>query len=172
MFLLLVFAMDSTRGAVRIACSRLLNGRGQGGFSLAELTVVIAVIGTLSVLSLPFFLSYYQSAQVRAAASDVAAQLNLGRQMAIQRNQSICVTIGTSAPQYRQGTCGGTILTGATTDASGNAAAHDGVTLTTTANPIFTNLGAAAPAATITVTQGSRSLTVTVAASGRVTVGP
>jgi hypothetical protein len=47
-----------------------------------------------------------------------------------------------------------------------------GVTLTTTANPIFTNLGAAAPAATITVTQGSRSLTVTVAASGRVTVGP
>jgi len=173
LFLLLRFSgMDITRGAVGIACSRRGNGRGQGGFSLSELTVIIAVIGTLSVLSLPFFLSYYQSAQVRAAAADVAAQLNLGRQMAIQRNQSICVTIGTSAPQYRQGTCGGTILTGATTDASGNAAAHDGVTLTTTANPIFTNLGAAAPAATITVTQGSRSLTVTVSASGRVTVGP
>ena len=172
MFLLQIFAMDITRGAVRIASSRLINGRGQGGFSLAELTVVIAVIGTLSVLSLPFFLSYYQSAQIRAAASDVAAQLNLGRQMAIQRNQNICVTIGTSAPQYRQGTCGGTILTGATTDASGNASAHDGVTLTTTANPIFTNLGAAAPAATITVTQGSRSLSVIVSASGRVTVGP
>ena len=170
--LLLLSGMDITRGAVEIACSRRGNGRGQGGFSLAELTVIIVVIGTLSVLSLPFFLSYYQSAQVRAAAADVAAQLNLGRQMAIQRNQSICVTIGTSAPQYRQGTCGGTILTGATTDASGNAAAHDGVTLTTTANPIFTNLGAAAPAATITVTHGSRSLTVTVSASGRVTVGP
>lgn len=139
---------------------------------MAELTVIIAVIGTLAVLSFPFFLSYYQSAQVRAAAADVAAQLNLGRQMAIQRNQSICVSIGTSAPQYRQGTCAGAILTGATTDASGYAAAHDGVTLTTTANPIFTNLGAAAPAATITVTQGSRSLHVTVSASGRVTVGP
>jgi prepilin-type N-terminal cleavage/methylation domain-containing protein len=164
--------MGITGDAVRIAGSRLINGRGQGGFSLAELTVVITVIGTLSVLSLPFFLSYYQSAQVRAAAADVVAQLNLGRQMAIQRNQSICVTIGTSAPQYRQGTCGGTILTGATTDASGNAAAHNGVTLTTTANPIFTNLGAAAPAATITVTQGSRSLSVIVSASGRVTVGP
>jgi prepilin-type N-terminal cleavage/methylation domain-containing protein len=172
LFLLGEFAVDITRGTLRIAGSRVRSGRGHGGFSLAELTVVIAVIGTLCVLSLPLFLSYYQSARVRAAASDVAAQLNLGRQMAIQRNQSICVTIGTSAPQYRQGTCGGTILTGATTDASGNAAAHDGVTLTTTANPIFTNLGAAAPAATITVTQGSRSLNVTVSASGRVTVGP
>ena len=139
---------------------------------MAELTVVIAVIGTLAVLSFPFLLSYYQSAKVRAAAADVAAQLNLGRQMAIQRNQSICVTIGTSAPQYRQGTCGGTVLTGATTDASGNAGAHSGITLTTTANPIFSNLGAAAPAATITVTQGSRSLKVSVSASGRITVGP
>jgi prepilin-type N-terminal cleavage/methylation domain-containing protein len=164
--------MSITRLATRLVRSRPSSGGGRGGFSLAELTVVIAVIGSLCVLSLPFFLSYYQSAQVRAAASDVAAQLNLGRQMAIQRNQSVCVSIGTSAPQYRQGTCGGTILTGVTTDASGNAAAHSGVTLTTTANPIFSNLGAAAPAATITVTQGSRSLNVTVSASGRITVGP
>src|SRR4030095_6784194 len=102
--------MDITRGAVGIACSRRGNGRGQGGFSLAELTVVMVVIGTLSALSLPFFLSYYLSDQSRAAAADVAAQLNLGRQMAIQRNQSICVTIGTSAPQYRQGTCAGALL--------------------------------------------------------------
>lgn len=142
------------------------------GFSLAELTVVIAVLGSLCVLSLPAFLSYYQSAQVRAAASDVAAQLNLGRQMAIQRNQSVCVSIGAAAPQYYLGTCAGTLLLGATTDAYGNGAAHDGVTLSSTGNPIFTNLGAAAPAATVTVTQGSRSLSVIVSASGRVTVGP
>jgi hypothetical protein len=92
--------------------------------------------------------------------------------MAIRRNQSVCVSIGISAPQYRQGTCAGTVLLGATTDASGNGVAHSGVTLTTTANPIFSNLGAAAPAATITVTHGSRSLKVTVSAAGRVTVGP
>src|SRR6266581_4137335 len=146
--------MNATRSATSIVPSTLNRGRGHGGFSLAELTIVIAVMGTVCVLSLPFFLSYYQSAQVRAAATDVAAQLNLGRQMAIQRNQSVCVSIGISAPQYRQGTCAGTVLLGAT------------------ANPIFSNLGAAAPAATITVTHGSRSLKVTVSASGRVTVGP
>jgi Tfp pilus assembly protein FimT len=139
---------------------------------LAELSVLLAVIGTLCALSLPAFLSYYQSASIRAAASDVASQLNLGRQMAIQRNQSVCVSIGSTAPQYYLGSCAGTLLLGVTTNSAGNAAAHDGVTLTTTANPVFNNLGAATPAATITVTQGSRTLSVIVSASGRVTVGP
>lgn len=132
----------------------------------------MAVIGSLCVLSLPTFLSYYQSAQIRAAAVDVASQLNLGRQMAIQRNQSVCVSIGSTAPQYYLGGCGGTLLFGATTDSYGNEAGHDGVTLSTTANPVFNNLGAATPAATITVTQGSRILHVTVSSAGRVTVGP
>ena len=154
--------------------TRFIHGgrRGNGGFSLAELSVLLAVIGTLCALSLPAFLSYYQSASIRAAASDVASQLNLGRQMAIQRNQSICVSIGSTAPQYYLGGCAGTLMLGVTTNSSGNAAAHDGVTLTTTANPVFNNLGAATPAATITVTQGSRTLSVIVSASGRVTVGP
>ena len=124
------------------------------------------------MLSLPAFVTYYQTAQVRAAAFDLAAQLNLGRQMAIQRNQSVCVRIGTGAPQYHQGTCGGELLLGATTDAYGRGATHPDVTLLTTANPIFSNLGAANPAATITVSQGSRTLSVAVAASGRITVGP
>jgi Tfp pilus assembly protein FimT len=147
-------------------------GRGSRGFSLAELSVLLAVIGTLCALSLPAFLSYYQSASIRAAASEVASQLNLGRQMAIQRNQNVCVSIGSTAPQYYLGSCAGTLLLGVTTDSYGSAAAHDGITLTTTANPVFNNLGAATPAATITVTQGSRTLSVIVSASGRVTVGP
>jgi Tfp pilus assembly protein FimT len=154
--------------------TRFIHGgrRGSRGFSLAELSVLLAVIGTLCALSLPAFLSYYQSASIRAAASDVASQLNLGRQMAIQRNQSICVSIGSTAPQYYLGSCAGTLLLGVTTDSYGSATAHNGVTLTTTGNPVFSNLGAATPAATITVTQGSRTLSVIVSASGRVTVGP
>ena len=49
--------------------------------------------------------------------------------------------------------------------------APGGIALTTTADPVFTNLGAAAPAATVTVTHGSTSLSVIVSASGRVIVG-
>jgi len=154
--------------------TRFIHGgrRGSRGFSLAELSVLLTVIGTLCALSLPAFLSYSQTASIRAAASDVASQLNLGRQMAIQRNQSICVSIGSTAPQYYLGSCAGTLLLGVTTDSYGSATAHNGVTLTTTGNPVFSNLGAATPAATITVTQGSRTLSVIVSASGRVTVGP
>ena len=44
----------------------------QRGFSLAELSVLLTVIGSLCVFVLPAFLSYYQTAQVRAAAYDVA----------------------------------------------------------------------------------------------------
>lgn len=146
-------------------------GRSNSGFSLAELSVILAVIGSLCVLSMPVFLTYYQSAQLRAAASAVASQLNLGRQMAIQRNTPVCVRIGTTALQYfLNTTCTGTPISGVTTDSSGYTADHDGITLTTSANPVFTNLGAAAPAATITVTRGSRTLHVSVTVSGRVTV--
>ena len=144
----------------------------QRGFSLAEMSVLLAVTGGVCALALPAFLSYFQTAQVRAAAEDVASQLNLGRQMAIQRNQSVCVSIGSSALQYYLGSCSGSLLTGVTTDRSGNASTQAGITLTSTGNPVFSNLGAAVPAATITVSQGSKTLTVTVAASGRVSVGP
>jgi len=134
--------------------------------------VLLAVIGTLYVLSLPIFLSYYQTAQVRGAASDIASYLNQGRQLAIQRNQNVCVSIGATAVQYYVGGCAGTLWLGSITDGTGSVRAPDGITLTTTANPVFSNLGAAAPAATITVQQGSRTLSVIVSASGRVNVGP
>jgi len=148
--------------------------RNQAGFSLAELTVLLAVIGALFSLSLPAFLNYYQTAQVRGAAADVAAYVNQGRQLAIQLNCSVSVVITPTAIKYIQGANCQTpgVWTGAGTDAGGNIPAPDGITLATSATPVFTNLGAAAPAATLTVTHGSSSLSVLVSASGRVTVGP
>lgn len=143
------------------------------GFSLAELTVLLAVIGVLFSLSLPAFLSYYRGAQVRAAAAEVTAYLNQGRQLAIQRNQSTCVHITETTLHYHLGTCAaGVVWTGPGTTATGEIPVPAGITLATTANPVFTYLGAAAPAATITVTHGSDSLHVGVSAAGRVTVGP
>lgn len=148
-------------------------GRSYGGFSLAELSVVVAVIGSLSVLSLPVFLTYYQTAQVRGAASDIASYLNQGRQLAIQRNGPICVHIKPATVHYHlNNNCTGQRWVGPGTTATGDIPAPDGISLTTTADPVFTYLGAAAPAGTVTVTNGSRSLSVIVSASGRVTVGP
>ena len=148
--------------------------QGQAGFSLAELTVLLAVIGALFSLSLPAFITYYQSAQVRAAAAGVAAYVNQGRQLAIQLNCSVALQIAATTITYtRQASCRVPgVWTGAGTNAAGNIPAPDGITLAASATPVFNNLGAAAPAATITVTNGTSSLSVLVSASGRVTVGP
>lgn len=146
----------------------------RAGFSLAELSVILAVIGVLFSLSLPAFLNYYQTAQIRGAAADVASYVNQGRQLAIQMNCSVAVQVAATGISYtRQANCQTPgVWTGPGTDAAGNIPAPDGITLATSATPIFTNLGAAAPAATLTVTHGSSSLSVLVSASGRVTVGP
>jgi prepilin-type N-terminal cleavage/methylation domain-containing protein len=155
---------------------RLVRGAlsSHAGFSLAELAVVLAVIGMLFSFALPAFLNYYQTAQVRGAASDVAAYVNQGRQLAIQMNCSVSVVFAPAGISYnRQANCQTPgVWVGTGTDGAGNIPAPDGITLTPTATPIFTNLGAAAPAATVTVTHGSYSLNVSVSASGRVTVGP
>lgn len=146
----------------------------EAGFTLAELAVLLAVIGALFSLSLPTFITYYQSAQLRGAAADVAAYVNQGRQLAIQMNCSVAVGISAVAITYtRQGNCRTPgVWTGAGTDAAGNIPAPEGMTLATSATPVFNNLGAAAPAATVTVTHGSSSLSVLISASGRVTIGP
>jgi Tfp pilus assembly protein FimT len=148
--------------------------QSQAGFSLAELTVLLAVVGALFSLSLPAFITYYKTAQVRGAAADVVAYVNQGRQLAIQLNCSVSVGITATAITYtKQGNCQSPgVWTGVGTNAAGNIPAPDRITLATSATPVFNNLGAAAPAATLTVTHGSSSLSVLVSASGRVTIGP
>jgi type IV fimbrial biogenesis protein FimT len=146
----------------------------QGGFSIAEVTMVLAIIAIISTLATPTFLSYYHAAQVRVAAEEVAALLNQGRQLAIERNTSVCVHITATAMHYHLGGCAGATWIGPGTDASGNLKAPQGIGLTTTADPIFSYLGAAATGATyaVTDTQASKTLHVVVAASGRITITP
>jgi len=146
----------------------------QAGFNLTELMVVVAIIGLLAAVSTPFFLSYLQSATLKSGAEEVAALLNQGRQLAITNNQNVCVNITATQMRYRVGGCAGTTWVGTGTDASGNVNMPAGVTLAASADPVFDYLGRATPAATYTVTnpQDSKTLTVSVAASGRVRIGP
>jgi hypothetical protein len=73
---------------------------------------------------------------------------------------------------YRLGTCAGSAWVGAGTDAAGNINLPPGVTATASANPIFSYVGSALPAATytLTYTQTGAILTASVAASGRITI--
>ena len=159
-----------SRGQARPRQSTVASG--QAGFSLAELLVIVAIIGILITISVPFFLSYYQAAAVKAAAEEVATFLNQGRQIAIKENKTVCASIDNNAMHYHLTNCSGTVWVGPGTDAAGNIRIPAGFTLTTTAEPIFSYLGAAAPAATFTVTHtpSGRNITVRVTTSGRITI--
>jgi type II secretion system protein H len=144
------------------------------GFTLAELMVVLAIAGALATLVAPTLLSYARTAALQAAARELATSINLARQIAISRNTTVCVEL--AAPAYlrlKTGGCSGPVWTGAGTDGSGAIKISDSAFhVTTTANVVFTSLGAASPAGTYTVTNpvSNGTRTVVVAATGRVSV--
>jgi Tfp pilus assembly protein FimT len=126
----------------------------------------------VSALAAPSFMSYYRSARVRSAADVVKTYLNEGRQLAIRGNVPVCVKSTSTAIQFLQTNCTGTVITVAgVNSSSSNVRLPENITLST-ASAIFTNLGAASPGATYTVTDtlSSRQMTITVAGSGRVTI--
>ena len=148
--------------------------RRHPGYSVIEILLVVGIIGILTVIATPTFLGYYQGAQLRVAAEEVAAFLNQARQLAIVQNGSICVHSSSTAMHYRQGTCAGTTWTGPGTDASGSIAVPAGITLSATADPIFNYMGGSTTGATYTIThtQSSTLVHVVVALSGRVSITP
>ena len=145
------------------------------GFTLAEIIVVLAITGALATLVTPALSSHARTAALQAAARELATSINLGRQVAISRNTTVCVEVASLTNiRLRTGGCGGAIWTGPGTDGSGAIKISDSSTLqiSTTANVVFTNLGAASPAGTYTLTNpvNNGTRTVVVAATGRVSV--
>jgi prepilin-type N-terminal cleavage/methylation domain-containing protein len=144
-----------------------------GGFTLAELIITIAVIGILSVMAVPAFLRYYQAATLKSGAQQVATMINQARELAIKENGNVCVKLPSSTTiTYVLNSCAGSAWVGPGTDAAGNIKLPAGITATASANPIFGYVGSALPAATYTLTnaQTGATLTVSVAASGRITI--
>ncbi len=142
---------------------------------MLELALVMAIVGLLSALATPLFLTYYQASRLRVAAEEVAAFVNQGRHLGIRENNGVCVHITSTAMHYHLGNCAGPRWVGPGTDPAGNIPVPQGITLATSDNPpVFNYLGAATPAASYTLrnSQDNRTLRVFVAASGRVSIGP
>ncbi len=159
---------------LRYLISRMSGRRSsQAGYSFVELVITVGMILVITTFALPSFLNYLRSARVRAGAQTVSAYLNEGRQLAIKTNGSVCVAYTSSTVQFRTTNCGGAVINVAgLVGASGNVRLPDNITMSSTASAIFGSLGNATTAATYTVTDvpSGRTLTVSVAASGRVTI--
>jgi len=160
-------------GAIRHR--RLFGARGRAGFSAAELIVVVALVGVMFALTIPFFLRYYQAAAVTSASQQVVALLNQARGLAIHENVpgGVCVhPSSTTQIQFVVDGCGGTVWIGAGTDAAGHFALPQGFTMGPATDVTFDYLGAA-PGGAVTYTVANAStggtLAVSVAISGRIT---
>jgi prepilin-type N-terminal cleavage/methylation domain-containing protein len=143
------------------------------GFSLFELLMVVGLLAVIMALAMPYFISYWRTSALRAGAEEFAAALNGARQVAIKENQTVCVKNAGGSVRYAIGSCGSTTFyTGGGTDSSGWIRMQNNVTVSGATDVTFTYLGAAGTAGTYTVTNpvNNSTLTVTVAASGRVTI--
>ena len=143
---------------------------GQGGFQLVELIIIVAIIGLLVAISVPFLVSYLQAAKLKGNAEIVATWLNQGRQLAIRNNQNVCADIDGAGLHYHLTNCAGTVWVGNGTNASGYVPFPAGVTMSVTSPAIFNYLGAAPPAANPTIPHAGRTTTVSVATTGRITI--
>jgi Tfp pilus assembly protein FimT len=152
-------------------------------FSVAELLVVIGVLGLLTATGVPYFLTYWQSSRLSGGAEALAAAVNDGRQLAIRTNSFVCVRRQTTnRVRYLTGTSTacttGTVWKGPGTNSNGDIRLADSIAVTNAtgagAGALFNYLGAATTPSTYTVTNptDSRTLFVIVASTGRVTICP
>lgn len=154
--------------------ARKLGGRPfrEAGFSVTELAVIIAVVGVLFIMTIPFFVNYYQAAAARADVQQVITLFNQARELAIRQNDVVCVSMPSATQMvFLLGSCAGAAWIGAGTDGAGNVSLPQGFTLGPL-NPVtFNYLGAAGAATTYTMTNSTTNATstISIALTGRVT---
>jgi prepilin-type N-terminal cleavage/methylation domain-containing protein len=166
---------------------RRISRIAEHGFTVIELVVVIGVLGIISAIAIPNFLSYLQAAQTRGAAQEVATLLNQARQLAITRNRSVMVAFPAAFPVnsvafvFTTALPGDLICPNATrcwigpgTNANGFITLSNNAVITgSTGGAItFSSLGAATPATRITVQNQAATSTMDVVTNptGRVRV--
>ncbi|MEK6373069.1 MAG: GspH/FimT family pseudopilin [Acidobacteriota bacterium] len=69
----------------------------QAGYSLAEMLTVVAIIGTLALVSVPAFVNYYNSNKVKTSMRAFTSDLRTARMTAISRGRVVKFSYKTAA---------------------------------------------------------------------------
>jgi prepilin-type N-terminal cleavage/methylation domain-containing protein len=76
--------------------------RGQGGFSIVELLIVVAVIAIMAAVALPNLAGYLRNYRIRGASQQVAGEIQNARMKAITQNVNRGITFAVvDADSYR-----------------------------------------------------------------------
>jgi prepilin-type N-terminal cleavage/methylation domain-containing protein len=79
--------------------TRRASNRRQAGYSLPEMITVVAIIGVLALVTVPSFISYYQSNKVKSAMREFTADVRRARGLAISRGTQMKLSFGTGSGQ-------------------------------------------------------------------------
>ncbi len=74
----------------------LKRGQRQHGFTLIELMVIIAILGTLSAIAIPNILSYRDNARLKAGANDLLALFRKAQVTAVKRHFDTVIDFNTA----------------------------------------------------------------------------
>jgi type IV fimbrial biogenesis protein FimT len=141
----------------------------RGGFTLAELLIVLIVAAIITSMALPRFFSFIRHLNARSAVSQVVTDLALARTQAVREGRTVSLRV-TGASTYKVTLDNGTTIlkTVKTVDVKGG---QRNVTISpSTARVIFDSRGMllSGSSAQLLVTRTGKTDTVSVSAVGRV----
>jgi Tfp pilus assembly protein FimT len=167
--------METHETIERQQCGRA----NSGGFTLAELLVLIALIAIVTAIGAPAYISFQRAQETDGAAREVVTALNQARQLAVTRGTSFSVEAQinpNNRMRYCSGTAlpcpGGTVVTVAGSDGAGWRTLENSTRIVVSANVTFNSLGAATGSGTLRVQNSSATgtLDVCVSPSGRIRI--
>jgi len=82
--------------------ARPSNTRGERGFTLLEILTVVGIIGIMAAFAIPNVITYLRAYQTRAAAQEVAGEINRARLTAIGKNVNLGVLFVILSPTTYQ----------------------------------------------------------------------
>ena len=144
------------------------------GFSIGELMTVVSVIGIVTAVGIPSFLSFQPSMRLNGAAREVLSRLNWARANAVQNNNSSVVTfLNDHSFQIFNDANGNGLADANETTTINLQTNYSDVTFTvsgSSSTPTFNGRGTASSDTTVTITNTSGSKIVQVSPTGNVKI--
>ena len=72
---------------------------GQRGYSLIEALVVVAIVGVVSLVTVPNFITMYRASKIKSAVREFSTSLRDARQNAVTKNRRVMLSLGTSTSE-------------------------------------------------------------------------